>query len=215
MSRPIHTTQDRPWFRWAAGAAMMFLLTPATACSNEDAALSELGVPITTDDPVAVGDGDQQVDAADDYQDFTPPELVIEEGTEPPAEELDEAEAPTLAETIDEAYLDQAPEHERLALAETTCEGLGELYISTFQGVLDRLGNAGRNDAERIDEAMESFGAGGQIIATRFNELGCSEAERQAVACTGAERLNAEGDVARDLVALLDAGCGNQAAVEG
>lgn len=223
MSRP--TSFDRSPHthrRRLTAAALLLLLAPVASCAGDEVASDPTrsssvidGAQAATGADGEVTDGDGSEVVAGDYEAFTPPELVVEKGVEPEVAESDDAEALPMAERVDATYLDEAPEHERLALTETTCQGLGQLYLSTYQGVLDRLGDAGRDDTERIDEAMESFGAGGQLMSARFNELGCGDAERQAVACRGAERLTADGDVAQDLINILSAACDSQPTAEG
>ena len=86
------------------------------------------------------------------------------------------------------------------------CAQLVEETIAARTRVLDELGDAGRDDTERIDAALTSFGGDGPDLAVRYEGLGCDEAFDDAV-CTAADGLEGAGPAARDLVATWAASC--------
>ena len=86
------------------------------------------------------------------------------------------------------------------------CDQLVEQTVEARARVLDELGDAGRNDTERIDAALTSFGGDGPDLAVRYEGLGCDESFATAV-CDAADRLDATGPAARDLVATWAEGC--------
>lgn len=218
-SRPARVTTLR---KVTLIVGIVVVTVVAAGCvSGEAESMSQLAGSISSPMPDGgSGDGDASAGVetstdAGQYDSFTPPELEVEPGTEPEvradADAAGAADVPgdgrPLADRVDDGYLDQAPEFERLAMATGSCEGLTEVYLATYQGVLDRLAGASRSDTERIDQAMESFGAGGRLMVARYDELGCTQAQRSAVACQAAARLEADGEVAEDMVAMLDSSC--------
>ena len=86
------------------------------------------------------------------------------------------------------------------------CSQLVEETIAARARVLEELGDAGRNDTERIDAALTSFGGDGPDLAVRYEGLGCDEAFDDAV-CAAADGLEAAGPAARDLVATWAESC--------
>ena len=86
------------------------------------------------------------------------------------------------------------------------CSQLVDETIEARARVLDQLGDAGRDDAERIDEALMAFGGEGPDLAVRYEGLGCDESFEAAV-CAAADGLEPAGPAARDLVATWSGSC--------
>jgi hypothetical protein len=86
------------------------------------------------------------------------------------------------------------------------CSQLVEETIAARTRVLDELGDAGRDDTERIDAALTAFGGDGPDLAVRYEGLGCDQAFDDAV-CAAAEGLEGAGPAARDLVATWAESC--------
>jgi hypothetical protein len=86
------------------------------------------------------------------------------------------------------------------------CSQLVEETIAARARVLDQLGDAGRNDTERIDAALSAFGEGPDL-AVRYEGLGCDRDFDEAV-CAAAEGLRPAGPASRDLVANWAQSCG-------
>lgn len=90
------------------------------------------------------------------------------------------------------------------------CEALVDEAIDAYRRVVDELGDAGRNQVNRIDAALESFGGVGPDLAVRFDGLDCGEGDFQAEVCAAAADLTAQGPAAEDFLAGLQAGCAEQ-----
>ena len=87
------------------------------------------------------------------------------------------------------------------------CSQLVEETIAARARVLDELGDAGRDDTERIDAALTSFGGDGPDLAVRYEGLGCDEAFDQAVCAAAGDGFEPAGPAARDLVATWTESC--------
>ena len=87
------------------------------------------------------------------------------------------------------------------------CSELVEETLAARARVLDELGDAGRNDTERIDAALTSFGGDGPDLAVRYEGLGCDESFDDAVCAAAADDLEPAGPAARDLVATWAESC--------
>ena len=87
------------------------------------------------------------------------------------------------------------------------CSELVEETLAARARVLDELGDAGRNDTERIDAALTSFGGDGPDLAVRYEGLGCDESFDDAVCAAAADGLEPAGPAARDLVAPWAESC--------
>ena len=84
------------------------------------------------------------------------------------------------------------------------CQALVASAIEAYEQVLADLGDAGRDDTRRIDEALEAFGEGPDL-AVRAEGLDC-EGLDDAI-CAASSELEADGPVARDLLESLTEGC--------
>lgn len=140
--------------------------------------------------------------------DGTPSSLAsvspIGELEEPPAAEPDtlteQLEATDFVET-------KATDQEIEAIGQTTCAGLADTIVTTYQQLLDELGDAGRDDDRSVDAAFEQVGLNGELITRKASDLGCGQADIDAQVCASAGALLPAGDVGADLVALLASGC--------
>lgn len=88
------------------------------------------------------------------------------------------------------------------------CGQLVEQTVEARARVLETLGDAGRGDTERIDEALTSFGGEGPDLAVRYEGLECDQSFDEAV-CDATGSLRAAGPAGRDLVATWSASCAN------
>lgn len=87
------------------------------------------------------------------------------------------------------------------------CGQLVEQTVDARARVLETLGDAGRRDTERIDEALDAFGGQGPDLAVRYEGLGCDQAFDDAV-CAATGSLRPDGPAGRDLVATWSQSCG-------
>jgi hypothetical protein len=85
------------------------------------------------------------------------------------------------------------------------CRELVEETVAARTQVLEALGDAGRRDTERIDEALTSFGDGPDL-AVRYEGLGCDRAFDTAV-CEATTGLEPGGPAATDLVSTWAESC--------
>ena len=106
----------------------------------------------------------------------------------------------------DEAAPDDQPAAVGAFSGADDCAQLVDETIEARARVLDELGDAGRNDTERIDEALTSFGGDGPDLAVRYEGLGCDESFDDAV-CAATDGLQPAGPAARDLVATWVESC--------
>lgn len=87
------------------------------------------------------------------------------------------------------------------------CAQLVEATIAARARVLEQLGDADRDDTERIDTALTAFGGEGPDLAVRYEGLGCDETFDAAVCAAAADGLEPAGPAARDLVATWAESC--------
>ena len=87
------------------------------------------------------------------------------------------------------------------------CDLLVDEAVASYQRVVDELGDAGRNDVDRIDAALESFGGLGPDLKVRAEGLDCDAEDFDAAVCTAAAELDAAGRAAEDFVGRIVAGC--------
>jgi hypothetical protein len=90
------------------------------------------------------------------------------------------------------------------------CDALVDEAVDAYRRVLDELGDAGRNQVNRIDAALESFGGVGPDLAVRFEGLDCGEADFQTAVCSATADLTAGGPAGEDFLAGLRAGCAGE-----
>lgn len=172
----------------AVTAAGLVLVGLAAGCSSTQ---DDLGI---TDTTVTTNQGDSvQIVNTDESGGVVEP--VVDTAVE------------TLDDIIDESYLETALPREQGLLDATSCDAVGDLVVTTYQEVLDLLGDAKRSDSERIDTAYDAFGSGGTLVSARFQELGCTPEEQQEVVCGSVDELVAQGETGEDLMANLKAMC--------
>jgi hypothetical protein len=87
------------------------------------------------------------------------------------------------------------------------CDALIDEAADAFARVVTELGDAGRNQVNRIDAALESFGGVGPDLKVRFDGLDCGEDEFQAAVCAAIGGLTAEGPAAQDFLDATAGGC--------
>jgi hypothetical protein len=87
------------------------------------------------------------------------------------------------------------------------CEELIDEAADAFARVVTELGDAGRNQVNRIDAALESFGGVGPDLQVRFDGLDCGEDEFQAAVCAAIGGLTAGGPAAEDFLDVAAGGC--------
>jgi hypothetical protein len=87
------------------------------------------------------------------------------------------------------------------------CTELAEQAVAARARVLAEIGDARRDDVERIDAALESFGGEGTDLAVRYQGLGCDRAFEEAV-CAASASLEAAGPAGQDLVRTWRRSCG-------
>lgn len=87
------------------------------------------------------------------------------------------------------------------------CEQLVDEAVAAYQRVIVELGDAPRTDVDRIDAATESFGGLGPDLSVRAEALNCHADDVEARVCQVADRLEAAGPAAQDLIEGILSGC--------
>jgi len=87
------------------------------------------------------------------------------------------------------------------------CADLVDQAVDSYRRVVDRLGRAGRNQIDRIDAAMDSFGGVGPDLAVRYEALECDRGSFDDAVCGATADLVAGGPAAKDFLAPLRSGC--------
>jgi hypothetical protein len=87
------------------------------------------------------------------------------------------------------------------------CSELAAEAVTSYERVVEELGDAERTDVERIDGAMESFGGLGPDLEVRLDALDCDEAAFEVEVCSALDGLRATGPAGRDLLERILAGC--------
>ncbi len=145
------------------------------------------------------------VTAGDDYGDGAQPTSTTIDLS---LEESPEAQTETFTEQLEESgFLETAAEPQLEVMAQNSCDGLADTIVDQYQTLLVLLGDAGRDDTSAIDTAFESPVMDGQLISRRADEIGCDDSEVTAAICRSLDLLQADGDVGRDIVALLGSRC--------
>lgn len=104
-------------------------------------------------------------------------------------------------------YATEASRPERAVLAADGCTALAETLVDQYQGLLDELGPAARDDTAAIDRAFESSLVSGPVISGRANEVGCGPDQLGHALCSSLDRLQAHGPAGTDVVNLLGSRC--------
>ncbi len=188
-------------------------LASAAESGSESDSGSESGSDRAESDPVDDAGVDAGTDtyiysgvtAGDDYGDGAQPTSTTIDLS---LEESPEAQTETFTEQLEESgFLETAAEPQLEVMAQNSCDGLADTIVDQYQTLLVLLGDAGRDDTSAIDTAFESPVLDGQLISRRADEIGCDDSEVTAAICRSLDLLQADGDVGRDIVALLGSRC--------
>lgn len=81
------------------------------------------------------------------------------------------------------------------------CAELGEEAAASYARVVEQLGDAGRDDVDRIDVALESFGGIGPDLQVRADGLDCTPEDLDGAVCRAVSDLEPGGVAAEDFLA--------------
>lgn len=204
---PSPTTDKRPRSAWLVAAGLVAIGMTATACSDSEPGLGAPSPDTTVEtdqtQPDQLADAGPQDGGATD--DGTPADSVdLSELEEPPTTEPETFDEQLEAtDFVEEAAVD----HEKEAIAQTTCSGLADTIVETTQSLLDELGPAERTDDQKVNEAFEQFGLNGVLINRKADDLGCGDSEMRRLTCESADQLTAQGQVGQDLIDIMQEAC--------
>lgn len=187
INRQTHRRGLRPL------ALTLFLALVLAACASQNDAAQPGQLNVVED----AGDGTETATGGEPA--VPAPDLALDEE---PAEVADiEVE---LEET---GFLEVAAEPDLEILAQDNCDSLVDTVLGQYQTLLDELGDASRTDTRAIDEAFESPVMDGRLISRRADEVGCDPDRITSGVCPAIGDLETGGQVARDIVGILDSRC--------
>jgi len=91
-----------------------------------------------------------------------------------------------------------------------SCEELADVSVEIVQGVLDSVAGMSEEEFFGLDELPAAFlelEQKGEDLERRADEIGCTEAEAQALACERIGNLKADGEAAQGLFDSFIDGC--------